>query len=137
MLFVLVLLVVVFLLDDHGGDACLANGVVEVGDVVLDDPVEFLGRVKDRVITMHASDRYLEPGTSLPDMRQEDGTLGYPKSLCHGVVGQGLNDYDAIFKILSETGYRGWISIEDGMNGMDEMKASIEFLEEKISRYYL
>ncbi len=104
--------------------------------VAGDDPVEFLGRVKDRVITMHASDRYLEPGTSLPDMTQEDGTLGYPKSLCHGVVGQGLNDYDAIFKILSETGYRGWISIEDGMNGMDEMKASIKFLREKIAQYY-
>ncbi len=104
--------------------------------VAGEDPVAFLERVKDRVVSMHASDRYLEAGTSLEDLRQEDGTLGYPKTLCHGVVGRGLNDYDAIFGILSGRGYRGWISIEDGMNGMDEMKASIEFLRAKIGEYY-
>jgi sugar phosphate isomerase/epimerase len=34
---------------------------------------------------------------------------------------RGLNDYDAIFDILAKHNYSGWISIEDGMNGMEEM----------------
>src|SRR5512137_26440 len=46
--------------------------------VAGDDPVGLLERVKHRVRSMHASDRYLEPGTSLDDMKQADGTLGYP-----------------------------------------------------------
>ena len=104
--------------------------------VAGDDPVELLKRVKHRVKSMHASDRYLDPGTSIEDMKQADGTLGYPKNLHHGVVGRGLNDYDAIFRILRETGYSGWISIEDGVNGMDEMKESIDFLKAKIGRYW-
>ena len=104
--------------------------------VAGDDPVALLERVKHRVRSMHASDRYLESGTSLEEMKQADGTLGYPKNLHHGVVGRGMNDYDAIFRILSETGYSGWISIEDGVNGMDEMKESIDFLKSKIARYW-
>ena len=104
--------------------------------VAGDDPVELLRQVKHRVKSMHASDRYLDPGTSIEDMKQADGTLGYPKNLHHGVVGRGLNDYDAIFRILREIGYSGWISIEDGVNGMDEMKESIDFLKAKIARYW-
>jgi sugar phosphate isomerase/epimerase len=104
--------------------------------VAGDDPVALLERVRHRVRSMHASDRYLEPGTSLEEMKQADGTLGYPKNLHHGVVGRGMNDYDAIFRILRETGYSGWISIEDGVNGMDEMKESIDFLKAKITQYW-
>ena len=104
--------------------------------VAGDDPVWFLEQVKDRVVAMHASDRYLEEGVTLDDLKQADGTLGYPDGLCHGVTGQGLNDYDAIFRILRSVGYSGWISIEDGMNGMDEMKASIDFLKRKIDEYF-
>jgi sugar phosphate isomerase/epimerase len=104
--------------------------------VAGDDPVALLGRVKHRVVTMHASDRYLDPGTTLEDMKQADGTLGYPKNLHHGVVGRGLNDYDAIFRILREAGYAGWISIEDGVNGMEEMKESVDFLKAKIAQYW-
>ena len=104
--------------------------------VAGDDPIELLERVKDRVVTMHASDRYLEPGTTLDELRQTDGTIGYFAKLKHGVTGKGLNDYDRIFAILKSANYQGWISIEDGMNGMAEMKESIDFLKRMRDRYF-
>jgi sugar phosphate isomerase/epimerase len=85
---------------------------------------------------MHASDRYLAEGTTLEALRQNDGTPGYSSHLRHGVVGKGLNDYDAIFGILAGTGYDGWVSIEDGMNGMAEMQESIEFLKQMRDSYF-
>ncbi len=57
-------------------------------------------------------------------------------NLQHGVTGKGLNDYDTIFRILSEAGYDGWVSIEDGMNGMDEMRQSIDFLKVMRDKYF-
>ena len=45
--------------------------------VAGDDPIELLRKVVDRVVTMHASDRYLVEGTTLEELRQSDGTLGY------------------------------------------------------------
>jgi sugar phosphate isomerase/epimerase len=104
--------------------------------VAGDDPVELLRRVVDRVVTMHASDRYLEPGVSLDALRQADGTLGYSPHLRHGVTGQGLNDYDALFGILAEADFQGWVSIEDGMNGIEEMRRSLEFLHQKREQYF-
>jgi sugar phosphate isomerase/epimerase len=104
--------------------------------VAGDDPVALLECVADRVVSMHASDRYLVPGASLEDLRQSDGTLGYSPSLRHGVTGKGLNDYTAIFRILARHGYAGWISIEDGMNGMDEMAASLAFLRQMIATHF-
>ncbi len=104
--------------------------------VAGDDPVELLNKIADRVVSMHASDRYLAPGTSLEDLRQSDGTLGYSPALRHGVTGQGLNDYDAIFRILAAHHYAGWISIEDGMNGMEEMAASLAFLRSGVARFF-
>ena len=104
--------------------------------VAGDDPVELLLAVADRVVSMHASDRYLEPGATLDDLRQADGTVGYFEKLKHGVTGKGLNDYDAIFRILAGHGYRGWVSIEDGMNGMDEMAESLAFLRRMLARYF-
>ena len=100
------------------------------------DPVGFLEKVKHRVVTMHASDRYLAPGASLDDLRQADGTIGYPEKLRHGETGKGLNDYDAIFRILAGVGFSGWISVEDGMNGLDELRRSVEFLKRKRQQYY-
>ncbi len=104
--------------------------------VAGDDPLELLDAVADRVVSMHASDRSLAEGTSLDDLRQSDGTLGYSPNLRHGVTGQGLNDYDAIFRRLATAGYRGWVSIEDGMNGMDEMAESLAFLRRKVAQYF-
>ena len=40
------------------------------------DPVAFLEKVKTRVVTMHASDRYLVPGATLDELRQSDGSIG-------------------------------------------------------------
>jgi sugar phosphate isomerase/epimerase len=96
-----------------------------------DDPLELLRRVKDRVVTMHASDRYLIEGT-LDDLRREENSVGYAKRLRHGVIGRGLNNYDAIFCELSATGFNGWISIEDGVNGIDDLRESARFLRDKI-----
>jgi len=47
-----------------------------------------------------------------------------------------LNDYDAIFRILAEHHYQGWVSIEDGMNGMDEMAGPLSFLRRMAAKYY-
>jgi sugar phosphate isomerase/epimerase len=104
--------------------------------VAGDDPIALLEAVADRVVSMHASDRYLAEGATLDDLRQADGTLGYSPNLRHGVTGQGLNDYDAIFRILAAHDYRGWVSIEDGMNGMDEMAESLAFLRGMGAKYF-
>ena len=104
--------------------------------VAGDDPVELLRAVADRVVSMHASDRYLVDGATLADLRAADGTIGYFDKLRHGVTGQGLNDFDAIFRILAQHHYHGWVSIEDGMNGMDEMASSLAFLRRKTAEHF-
>lgn len=104
--------------------------------VAGDDSADFLDEVIDRVVTMQASDRSLAPGASLDDLRQADGTIGYSPALQHGVIGNGLNDYPRIFTTLARAGYDGWISIEDGVNGFDEMRASVEFLRDARERYF-
>lgn len=100
------------------------------------DPIGFLEKVKRRVVTMHASDRYLEEGATIDDLRQADGAAGYSAALEHGETGKGLNDYDAIFRILAGVEYDGWISIEDGMNGLDELTRSAAFLKDKRAQHY-
>jgi sugar phosphate isomerase/epimerase len=100
------------------------------------DPVRFLEKVIPRVVTMHASDRALAPGATLADLREGDGRTGYSDKLRHGEVGQGLIDYDAIFAILARAGYAGWISVEDGVNGLDELERSVAFLKSKRDQFY-
>jgi sugar phosphate isomerase/epimerase len=100
------------------------------------DPVPFLAKIRKRVVSMHASDRYLVPGATLDELKQADGTIGYSDKLKHGETGKGMNDYDAIFRLLSEVGFAGWISVEDGMNGLDELRGSVEFLKRKRDEYY-
>ena len=100
-----------------------------------EDPLVLLERVKDRVVTMHASDRYLKSGT-IEDLRKEEDSLGYASRLAHGVVGKGLNDYDKIFSILNSVGFDSWISIEDGLDGMDQLRESVAFLKEKIDAHF-
>jgi sugar phosphate isomerase/epimerase len=105
--------------------------------VAGEDPIALLQKIKTRVVTMHASDRSLKGG-SIAELRkiELDPLHGYAKTIQHGVIGKGLNDYDAIFRILKDTGFDGWISIEDGMNGMDELRQSAEFLRGKIKHYF-
>jgi sugar phosphate isomerase/epimerase len=100
------------------------------------DPVAFLDKVKHRVVTMHASDRYLAPGATLDDLKTGDGATGYAAALKHGETGKGMNDYDAIFERLAAVNFSGWISIEDGMNGLDEIARSAEFLKQKRAEYF-
>jgi len=100
------------------------------------DPIRFLEKVLPRVVTMHASDRYLAPGATIDELRQSDGTIGYSDKLRHGETGQGLIDYDAIFQILADAQFSGWISVEDGMNGLEELQRSIAFLKRKRFQYY-
>jgi sugar phosphate isomerase/epimerase len=100
-----------------------------------EDPLELLERVKHRVVTMHASDRYLKSGT-IEDLRKEEDSVGYASRLAHGVIGRGMNDYDKIFSTLNAVGFNGWISIEDGMDGMDDLRQSVAFLRAKIDRHF-
>jgi sugar phosphate isomerase/epimerase len=88
-----------------------------------EDPLELLRLVAPRVVTMHASDRRPRPGAEIGP----EGITDYAQ-LIHGEVGTGLIDYDAIFAILRASGFDGWVSIEDGLNGMDELKRSAKFL---------
>jgi sugar phosphate isomerase/epimerase len=58
--------------------------------------------------------------------------------LRHGVIGQGLNDYDAIFGILRSVDFQGWVSIEDGVDpsrGVEDLRASARFLRQKMAEY--
>jgi sugar phosphate isomerase/epimerase len=100
------------------------------------DPLELLGRVVDRVVTMHASDRYLTEGDLEDLRREEEGSLGYAKRLRHGEIGKGLNDYDAIFSTLKKEGFEGWISIEDGVDGLDQLERSVAFVRQKIAKHW-
>lgn len=117
---------------DHFGVQYDPSNAIVAGD----DPLDWLNAVQDRVVSMHASDRWLAEGTTLEGLRQSDGTLGYSPNLRHGVVGKGLNNYPAIFQILAKNNYSGWISIEDGMNGMEEMVESLAFLRGMVQTYF-
>jgi sugar phosphate isomerase/epimerase len=88
-----------------------------------EDPLLLLERVKHRVLTMHASDRRPKPGVEIGS----EGITDYTQ-LIHGEVGTGVIDYDAIFSILATVNFDGWISIEDGVSGMEELKRSARFL---------
>ena len=132
---------------DDGVEIAIANPIIyrlpfglALGLVVAVEDGAFIGCERRAVdfgaVSMHASDRYLVPGVSLDELRQSDGTLGYSPSLLHGVTGKGLNDYTAIFRILAKHGYAGWISIEDGMNGMGEMAESLAFLRKMIGTHF-
>jgi sugar phosphate isomerase/epimerase len=100
-----------------------------------EDPLELLERVKQRVASMHASDRYLKTGT-LEDLRREENSAGYAARLSHGVIGRGLNDYDRICSTLNSVRFNSWISIEDGMNGMEDLRESVRFLKAKIDLHF-
>jgi sugar phosphate isomerase/epimerase len=89
-----------------------------------EDPYALLERVLPRVATVHASDRRMNGGT-----------------LRHGVIGEGLNDYDRIFSALAGAGFAGWISIEDGDGptieaGMDNLRRSVSFLRAAMARHF-
>ena len=54
----------------------------------------------------------------------------------HGEIGKGMNDYDAIFSTLKGEGFDSWISIEDGVEGFDQLKGSVAFLRRKMAQHW-
>jgi sugar phosphate isomerase/epimerase len=96
--------------------------------VAGEDPLDLLEKVKHRVVSMHASDRHLKPGHTLEELKTVEDSVGYASILAHGVIGQGMNDYPRIFHTLRGVGFDGWVSIEDGINGLGEIRTSAEFL---------
>ena len=105
--------------------------------VAGDDPLDLLAAVQVRVVSMHASDRYLKEDVTPEQIEQVRDAMGYAPYLVHGVVGRGLNDYDRIFQMLSAAGFQGWVSIEDGLNGLADMQASVRYLQGLRDRYFL
>ncbi len=104
-----------------------------------DDPYALLETLGPHVVTMHASDRFLEGG-DVHDLRKLDlhPETGYAALLRHGVIGQGLIDYDRVFSLLKGFGFTGWISIEDGQDpevGLDHLQQSARFLRAKMHHY--
>ena len=75
-------------------------------------------------------------GTLADLRREEEGSAGYARRLKHGEIGKGLNDYDAILRELAGKGFCGWISIEDGVDGMDQLERSAAFLRRKIAAHW-
>lgn len=92
-----------------------------------EDPIELLERVAPKVVTMHASDRRPRPGVTLGT----EGITDYSQ-LIHGEIGTGMNDFDRMFEILRGVGFDGWVSIEDGVNGIDELRRSALYLSKKM-----
>jgi len=95
--------------------------------IANEDPIELLRRVLPRVVTMHASDRRPRPGVEIGP----EGITDYTQMI-HGEIGTGLNDFDQIFRMLRSAGFDGWVSIEDGVNGWDELKRSALYLARKM-----
>ena len=100
-----------------------------------ENPLDVFQATKHRIVSMHASDRYLKPGHTAEELAATAPAKDYPSILEHGVIGQGLNDYDRIFAVLREIDFDGWVSIEDGMGGMKDLHASVAFLRSKMERY--
>ena len=99
-----------------------------------DDPMRWLEAVGPRVVTMHASDRYLATGT-LEDL--QSGRPGYADGLQHGEIGRGLVDYPRVLSTLCGLGFEGWISIEDGVKGMGQLHRSVAFLRAQIDSVWV
>ena len=75
-----------------------------------ENPVALLAEVKASVVNIHLSDR------------REVGQR------THMEVGKGVVDFHAIFGILADIGYSGWIAVEyNGQKGDDGLRESIDF----------
>jgi len=48
-------------------------------------------------------------------------------------VGTGIIDFDRIFTALRGVGFDGWVSIEDGETGIEELARSAQFLATKLN----
>jgi sugar phosphate isomerase/epimerase len=79
--------------------------------VVGADPLEVLGRVRDRLATVHASDTR-RPGCLEPV-----------------VLGTGRVPFPKIFQALRRSGFDGWICIEEASGcGLDGVRQAVDFV---------
>ncbi|MDD5017352.1 MAG: sugar phosphate isomerase/epimerase [Eubacteriales bacterium] len=91
---------------DIGINFDTANTIVYGSDVF-----EVLDKVMDRIVTIHAADT-AERGALKPT-----------------VVGEGIVPFDGIFKKLKESGFDGWICIEEASNtGIEGVKKAVGFV---------
>ncbi len=100
-----------------------------------EDPLVLLERVKHRVVSMHASDRYLKSGT-IEDLRKEENSVGYASRLSHGVIGKGMNDYDKSFPYFIRLDFTPGCPSKMVLDGMEELRESVRFLRAKIDRHF-
>jgi sugar phosphate isomerase/epimerase len=68
-------------------------------------------------------------------LKRVEDSVGYASILKHGIIGRGMIEYDSVFEILQSVNFNGWISIEDGTSGLDEIRESAIFLRRKIKEY--
>ncbi len=86
--------------------------------MVGESAMDILPAVRDKLVSVHASDR--KRGAYL-----------------HSPIGEGEVDYPAIFHALAQSGYSGWISIEDGQPFGDEgFGRSLAFVRGAIDSYW-
>ena len=85
------------------------------------------GEGPPRVVTMHASDRFLAPGATLDDLRTADGIDRLLRRSC-GMArpARGSTTTTPSSACSPSVGFTGWISVEDGMNGLDELRRSVD-----------
>jgi sugar phosphate isomerase/epimerase len=86
--------------------------------MIHEDPLAVLEVVKHKVWHVHASDRL-------------------PGSYQHSVIGEGAVDFDALFRVLADIGYSGYISLEDGSPEGDEgTRRGLAFLRRKVAEHW-
>jgi sugar phosphate isomerase/epimerase len=82
------------------------------------DPLGVLEPVKERVCHLRASDRF-------------------PGQYGHTVVGEGAVDFDAVLRCLSEAGFSGAVSVEDGSPEGDEgLARGLRFVRAKVAQWW-
>lgn len=76
-----------------------------------DDPVDLLGQVIDRVVSIHASDTAARG------------------ELRHVLLGTGVTPYAALFRRLKQAGWDGWICVEEAaFQGREGVEAAARFV---------
>ncbi|MHC4874384.1 MAG: sugar phosphate isomerase/epimerase family protein [Planctomycetota bacterium] len=107
--------------------------------VVADDPVEAVYILKDYIVHTHAKD-----GIQLKPCNPNEVYKSFAEGGIEGLdigtlfnevpLGQGSVDWNSYLKALSDTGYKGFLTIEKevGDNPEDDISKAVEFLKEKI-----
>ena len=81
---------------------------LDTGNVSSDTIVDLAKRVADRVVHLHVSEL----------LNNEHGV----------VIGKGEVDNKGVFSVLKNTGYDGWLSLEQAVGGREDLRFSIEYV---------